>query len=373
MIKVNGHTAGIKFVTNVKRRYLGQLIERVTGTSSNITESVHDSNYTKEGAFSGTSPTDLRNPQAGTCWSAERNNEHAWIAYSFEGQRWFNKIEIKCFSNYSGAWQGHIKVQGSSDGITWENLIPSGESVEIVAKYQEMTTVEIPLLNNKMYNTIRIYVMEMFTVYYQPSIFIDEIFVYGGDEYAGGGGEIYTIEQGSTFTAEDATSVNTENGKLYMFLTGNHSGSFANANLIVGDAIYFEILDGIGVAAAIIQATSNTVTYDGAWSGGYSLTEIDVLKNGVEDLSIDCFDKSNSWVSGTSISANVGDYFLIADTVDNDSGTVIGADVLIEETLTQSPTALNIKIRIIKATATTISLSSGNSVYYRKFGLRKEI
>ena len=90
-------------------------------------------------------------------------------------------------------------------------------------------------------------------------------------------GDVYTIEQGNTQNAEDATAVNAENGKLYMFFTGNHSGSFTNANLIVGSLNYFEILDGIGVAAAIIQATSNTITYDGAWSGNYSITEIDVL------------------------------------------------------------------------------------------------
>lgn len=188
-----------------------------------------------------------------------------------------------------------------------------------------------------------------------------------------GSGDVYTIEQGNTLTAQDETSVNTENDKLYMFFTGNHSGSFINANVLVGNTSYFEIISGIGVAAAIIQATSNTVTYDGGYTGDYYMTEVDIFKNGVEDLSAYCMDRASNWVSSASISANVGDYYLIADTVNNESGTIIGADTLVEETLTHPVQPLNVKIRIIKATSTTISLSSGNNLYYRRFGLFKEI
>ena len=184
----------------------------------------------------------------------------------------------------------------------------------------------------------------------------------------------YTIEQGTTQTAADETSVNTETDKLYMFFTGNHSGSFTNANVVVGSTTYFEIISGIGITAAIIQATSSTITYDGAYTGAYTLVEMDILKDGIEDLSILCLDKSSAWVSASSISANIGEYYLIADTVNNESGTITGADVLIEETMTHSvQTSLNIKIRVVKATDTTISLSSGNSLYYRKFGLAKSI
>ena len=187
-------------------------------------------------------------------------------------------------------------------------------------------------------------------------------------------GDVYTIEQGDTLTAPDETPVNAETDKLYMFFTGNHSGSFTNANVLVGSTSYFEIISGIGIASAIIQATSNTMTYNGAHSGDYYAVEIDVLKNGIEDLSVSCIDRASSWTSGASISANIGDYYLIADTVNNESGTIIGADTLIEETLTH-PTVidLNVKIRIIKATATTISLSSGNNLYYRRFSLLKQI
>ena len=186
-------------------------------------------------------------------------------------------------------------------------------------------------------------------------------------------GDVYTIEQGNTLTGQDEVSVNTENDKLYMFFTGNHSGSFINANVLVGNTSYFEIISGIGVAAAIIQATSDTVTYDGGYTGDYYMTEVDIFKNGVEDLSAYCMDRASSWVSSASISANIGDYYLIADTVNNESGTITGADILIEETLTHPVQPLNVKIRIIKATSTTISLSSGNNLYYRRFGLFKEI
>lgn len=190
----------------------------------------------------------------------------------------------------------------------------------------------------------------------------------------GGGAQIlYEIEQGTTYDSEDAQTISdTVNGKLYLFFTGNHSGTFTNADLLVGSVQYFELLDGIGVAAGIIRATVNSITYDGAWSGLYHITEIDILKNGVEDLNIECNDKSN-WTSTTTLTAQVGDYYIIADTVDNDGGTVVGAETLIEETLTTAGTNLNIKIRIVKATSTSITLSSGNNLCYRKFSLCKPI
>ena len=206
------------------------------------------------------------------------------------------------------------------------------------------------------------------------NVYADGQFVamFGGE--GSGSSDVYTIEQGSTQTLEDTQSFTAIENNLYMFFTGNHSGVFTNADVLVGSTSYFEIVSGIGIAVAIIKANSTSVSYDGGYTEKYYVVEMDILKNGTEDLSIECFDKSNVWTSTSSISANIGEYFLIADTVNNDGGTVVGADVLIEETITHPvQTALNVKIRIVKATASAISLSSGNNLYYRKFGLVKEV
>jgi hypothetical protein len=186
MIKVNGQTAGIRVFNNVERHYLGQLIDRVNSSTNAITSSGCDGSFYDYLAFNGISPSDLRNPD--NCWSAPQDEQHPWIQYNFPATKtyWFNKIAIKCFSNYDSAWVGDIKVQGSLDGLTWENLLIGGDTVEITAPLQTFATIEIPLNDTVEYSMIRIYGMDAFTVYYAPSLFIDEIYVYGGESYVGG-------------------------------------------------------------------------------------------------------------------------------------------------------------------------------------------
>lgn len=183
MIKINGQTAGIMVFNNVERHYLGQLIDRVNSSTNAITSSGCDGSFYDYLAFNGISPSDLRNPD--NCWSAPQDEQHAWIQYNFPATKtyWFNKIAIKCFSNYDSAWVGDIKVQGSLDGLTWENLLIGGDTVEITAPLQTFATIEIPLNDTVEYSMIRIYGMDAFTVYYAPSLFIDEIYVYGGESY----------------------------------------------------------------------------------------------------------------------------------------------------------------------------------------------
>ena len=188
----------------------------------------------------------------------------------------------------------------------------------------------------------------------------------------GGGGSSgnYSLDQGQTTTSSVA-SVTLEEGKHYLFFTGCHSGTFTNADIQASTTSYFEIISGIGVAVAIIKATSNNVTYTGSYVHTEFYVEIDTLKDGVETDEVDFVNKSLSWERATNITTEAGKYYLLADTVNGDSSSLSGCDVIAEETMTASGTALNIKIRLVKATSTSISIGSGNALYYREVALVK--
>lgn len=157
--------------------YLGQLIERVSGTDANITASGYSTsygNYEPWKAFNGVSPTDLRNP-GGNCWTA--NGTDDWIQYHFSEPRYFTKLEFTAFSNYAGAWTGSVIVKGSNDGNTWTTI---GTNEEITANLQSITTNEIQLNDNATYNYIRLQIVGTMGADYNPRMYIDEIYVYGG-------------------------------------------------------------------------------------------------------------------------------------------------------------------------------------------------
>lgn len=161
------------------KKYLGQLIERVSASTPKITSSGCDVTLFDYYAFNGVSSSNMRTPN--NCWSAIQNDDDAWIQYEFNRLYWFNKITIKCFSNYSGAWVGNIKILGSQNGIDWENILANGNNYELTAPYQEFSITEINLNSNKEYQFIKIQAdNNAFTVYNYPSCFFDEIYVYGG-------------------------------------------------------------------------------------------------------------------------------------------------------------------------------------------------
>lgn len=165
-----------------QRTYLGQLIPRVSASDSKITASTSNSSFANWGAFNGASPSDLRNPSSNSCWLAEPNLTNQYIQYRFDAPRYFTKIEIVCFSNYSSDWVGDIKVEGSTDGTTWTNILASGTTYELTAGLQTMTTVKINLDDTDLWEYIRLTFVDEMSVYYQSSCFIDEIYVYGGAE-----------------------------------------------------------------------------------------------------------------------------------------------------------------------------------------------
>lgn len=183
-----------------QRTYLGQLIPRVSASDSKITASTSNSSFPDWGAFNGTSPSDLRNPPNNSCWLAEPNLTNQYIQYRFDAQRYFTKIVIACFSNYSADWVGDIKVEGSTDGSTWTNILASGTAYELTAEFQTMTTVEINLDDTDLWEYIRLTFVDEMSVYYQPSCFVDEIYVYGG-KIADSGTSIIVVERTDSTSA----------------------------------------------------------------------------------------------------------------------------------------------------------------------------
>ena len=163
------------------RHYLGQLIERVSSADSHITASTSNASYADWGAFNGTNPTNLSSPEANSCWLPVVDQTNQWIQYHFDEERYFTKIGINCFSNYGSAWVGTIKVEGSTDGTNWTNVLASGSTYQLTANLQALTAVEVDLDDTDTWTYIKVTFVEKMSIAYQPSCFINEVYVYGGE------------------------------------------------------------------------------------------------------------------------------------------------------------------------------------------------
>ena len=171
----------------------------------------------------------------------------------------------------------------------------------------------------------------------------------------------YTIEQGQTISTSTATASVTS-GKIYLFNTVYNGDAFSGADIIIGNTNPIYTASGIGRAGCIVRATSNTITY-----GRYGnvsdneYTELDVTND------CDLVNMSDSWTSGTSISAIVGRFYFLA-LGDGETGDIVGADVLVEHKL-QDTVSNGTRFLIVQATGSTITLDSGNSFYYRRIAI----
>lgn len=248
-----------------QRTYLGQLIPRVSASDSKITASTSNSSYSAWGAFNGTSPSNLSSPDANSCWLPEVNLTDQWIKYHFDAPRYFTKIEIVCFSNYSSDWVGDIKVEGSTDGSTWTNILASGTTYELTAELQTSTTVEINLDDTDLWEYIRVTFVDEMSVAYQPSCFIDEIYVYGGEEISGGGGNSWTdltavLEAGETSLTIIDSHI-TING-TYDFYTSKYG--LNPLSVVIDDPFETRLLQPLVTQESelIVTATAST-----NWSG----------------------------------------------------------------------------------------------------------
>lgn len=153
------------------------MVQRVNDADDAITSSGYSTSwgsFEPWKAFNGVSPSDLRDPQS-NCWTADENNP--WIQYEFEDARYFTKLEFTSFSNYADAYSGEVIIKASNDAITWTDL---GSTNNINCPLQEIGTTEITLNDNNTYKYIRLCVTGLMGQDYEPRMYIDEIYIYGG-------------------------------------------------------------------------------------------------------------------------------------------------------------------------------------------------
>jgi hypothetical protein len=172
-------------------KYLGDITPRVSSASVNITSSSYSTSYGTFYdwyAFNGVSPSSYRDPK-GNCWQGIGENQ--WIQYHFAEPRYFTELELKCFSNYSGDWVGNIKVEGSNDGTNFENILTNEAATQQITAELAPTSeggsgqesdIHISLNDTEMWSYIRVTFVENMVVPYNPSCYLDEIYVYGGKE-----------------------------------------------------------------------------------------------------------------------------------------------------------------------------------------------
>ncbi len=113
-------------VPNATKIDLGQVAERVSAASQNITASSELTNCAAWCAFNGVSPTDYTESGLtnNTVWKPDTINDSApYIIYELEKAAILSKISLGIFCNeqYSGYYYT-VEIQGSNDGTTWNDI-----------------------------------------------------------------------------------------------------------------------------------------------------------------------------------------------------------------------------------------------------------
>lgn len=187
------------------KRYLGQLIPRVSAADSHITSS---GKTTYGGGDNWRAFDGVENASGiGNCWAADENNASAYIQYHFDSAYYFTQIQLKLYSHFSGAWTGNINILGSNDGATWTNIASTGSSVGVTAPLNTMNTETITLDDTLTWEYIRVQAdNNAFNVANQPACDFGEIYVYGGDVVNGIDASLIDF---STLTASQITYLQT--------------------------------------------------------------------------------------------------------------------------------------------------------------------
>lgn len=172
--------------------FLVELTEPQTSTSTKVTASsymtdTHLQQYHYPwAAFNRVSPTTWAYPTpgvtSGTAWSPDisRDGSNSWIQYYFETPVRMSMMVVWAFADYSSSTTKSFIIEGSNDKETWTNILASGEeSCDIIASLHQNYINEIPLDSTDSYAYVRLRSLEPMGASYQPTIFIDEIFVYG--------------------------------------------------------------------------------------------------------------------------------------------------------------------------------------------------
>lgn len=173
----------------------------------------------------------------------------------------------------------------------------------------------------------------------------------------GGGSSTYKVKLGTAITG---TNVTLEKDKFYLFSSVYNTGSFTNADIVLGKKGSLYIKDEIGRMICIIRATNTSVSFSaGGDVAPNKFVPITIEKNG-EDITAFVFG-SFEFSTGTSISSAKNERYVVATS--DLSETFTGAEV--EGTVDMGITtgAADTKIYIIKATGDTISYGN-KSIYY---------
>ena len=170
-----------------------ELTEAQTNASTAVTASsyMYDTNLNQYHyawcAFNRVSPnpSEMAYPTPGvttqTCWSPNVNQDgsNSWICYHFDRAYKMTSMTINSFTDYSSSATKSMIIEGSNDGTTWTNILLTGNSFSLNSNLHTLTPNNVNLNSDTAYEYVRLRSLEPMGASYQPSVFIDEIFVYG--------------------------------------------------------------------------------------------------------------------------------------------------------------------------------------------------
>ena len=170
-----------------------ELTEAQTSTSTAVTASSYqyDTNLNQYHypwcAFNRVSPNpnEMAYPTPGvttqTCWNPNANQDgsDSWICYHFDRAYKMTSMTINSFTDYSSSATKSMVIEGSNDGTTWTNILLTGNSFSLNSDLHTLTPNNVNLNSDTAYEYVRLRSLEPMGASYQPSVFIDEIFVYG--------------------------------------------------------------------------------------------------------------------------------------------------------------------------------------------------
>ena len=119
--------------------------------------SILGANFDAYMAFNGQS-ANLQTMNGG--WLASNSDSAPWLKYHFDSAVKFDSIKIETANN-STATSKVIYIEGSNDGVTWENVLLNSESVTLIFALREYTNYTFNL-NGESYTYLRLRGVEPF-------------------------------------------------------------------------------------------------------------------------------------------------------------------------------------------------------------------
>ena len=226
-----------------------ELTEAQTNTSTAVTASsyTYDTNLNQYHypwcAFNRVSPNpnEMAYPTPGvttqTCWSPNpsQDGSNSWICYHFDRAYKMTSMTINSFTDYSSSATKSMVIEGSNDGTNWTNILLTGNLFSLNSDLHTLTPNNVNLNSDTAHEYVRLRSLEPMGASYQPSVFIDEIFVYGyksekalkkiyymGTEYGNTGGGS-SVTPNPTDPATDALTSIEIDGTVYSVGGGDAS------------------------------------------------------------------------------------------------------------------------------------------------------